>query len=100
MKTTIKTLFTIVAISVSASVSYAQTTDGGDGRLDRQVDVSRDYAPEVKGAQKLLVMPNMSDTVALRPDFDYTITPSAWTTGFGVAAINPVRLEASTYNPV
>ncbi|MCD8072948.1 MAG: hypothetical protein LUE10_07250 [Alistipes sp.] len=68
--------------------------------LDRRVEVSREYLPDMDRAAKLTIAPELNDTVALRPALEYTITPSPWMTGFGVEAINPVRVEAASFEGI
>lgn len=94
----IKTAALVSALLITVDFTAAQAPD--DRQLDRQVDVSRDYTPDVERAMKLPIAPDIRDTVSLRPDFDYTITPNPWSTGFGVTAINPVRVSPSAYNPI
>lgn len=97
MKMNIKTAVLISALAITVNFSFAQTDDR---KLDRQVDVSRDYTPDVERAMKLPIAPDISDTVSLRPDFEYSITPNPWVSGLGVNAINPVKVSPSAYNPV
>lgn len=44
-------------------------------QVDKRVEVTKDYTPEVAGAEKLPIAPDMADTVKMRPEIDYTITP-------------------------
>ena len=39
-------------------------------QVAKQVEVSKDYTPTVKTAQKLAIVPDMTDTVKMRPDID------------------------------
>lgn len=87
------------ALMLTVNFSMAQTSDD-ERRLDRQVDVSRDYTPDVEKAMKLPISPDIIDTVSLRPEFDYSITPNPWITGFGVSAINPVKVKSAADNQV
>ena len=70
------------------------------GELNRQVEVSKEYRPDVDRAVKLGITPQMIDTVTLRPESEYVIRPSAWHTGFGVDPIVPARVDASLYRPL
>ena len=56
-----------------------------EGDLNREMEVTREYEPSVDAASKLGVKPNMVDTVALRPEVDFSVTPRPVTLGFGVA---------------
>ncbi|MCD7970876.1 MAG: hypothetical protein LUF87_11055 [Alistipes sp.] len=86
----------LVLTGFMLSAASAQEPES-DRDLDRRVDVSREYMPDMDRAAKLTIPPVMDDTVALRPDMEYTIAPSPWITGFGVAAINPVRVDAAAF---
>ena len=46
-----------------------------EGDLNREMEVTREYEPSVDAASKLGVKPNMVDTVALRPEVDFSVTP-------------------------
>lgn len=67
--------------------------------LNRQVNVAKDYAPTVDRARKLAIEPVLGDTVRLHPEFDYTVRPRAWVTGFGVEPIRPARVESGRFTP-
>ncbi len=63
--------------------------------LDRRVEVTKAYTPEVEAARKLSPAPRMTDTVALRPEINYQVIAAAWKTAFGVKAIAPSRLDSN-----
>lgn len=44
-------------------------------QVDKRVEVTKDYVPVVSGAMKLPITPDMADTVKMRPEIDYGITP-------------------------
>lgn len=52
-----------------------------EGDLNREMEVTREYEPSVDAASKLGVKPNMVDTVALRPEVDFSVTPRPVTQG-------------------
>lgn len=91
-----KTIIFAGALAAAFGTAYAQQSES----LDRQVDVTRDYRPTVERATKLSVQPNMTDTVQLRPNFEYQVMPLPINHGFGVTAISPVSVNASTYEPL
>lgn len=86
------------ALLMALNVSYAQQAE--ENPLQRQVDVTRDYRPTVESAVKLSVSPNMVDTVQLRPEFEYDVKQTPVNHGFGVSALSPVKVNASTYDPI
>ncbi|MDL2230765.1 hypothetical protein LJB87_03130, partial [Alistipes sp. OttesenSCG-928-L06] len=62
--------------------------------IQREVDVTRAYEPSVQNALKLNIMPDMTDTTQVRPDFVYEITPRPLNYGFAVNPLNPARIAA------
>ncbi len=74
----------------------AQAQEGG---LNRRVEVTKAYSPEMGSAERLYARPRMEDTVALRPEISYSIRPVAWQTTFGVKPIAPAMVDAR-FDPV
>lgn len=62
-------IFLILCLPVAVSAQVA-----------KQVEVTKDYTPSVSTAQKMSILPDMTDTVTMRPDIDYTITPRSYET--------------------
>ncbi len=90
---------TIIGLLLAVStVAELWAQEPGNDELNREVEVSKAYMPAVEKADKLGIEPTMTDTVALRPEFDYSIRPSAWVDGFNVVAINPVRMDMAGYD--
>ena len=56
--------------------------------------MTKAYVPSVEGASKLAVVPDMTDTVKMRPEIDYTITPLSLQT---TLATRPIRPATVTY---
>ena len=88
-----KLLITLIIVLSFLSVSAQKQS----GKLDKQVEVTKDYIPDVNNAIKLAVSPRMVDTVSLRPEIDYYITSSAWLGEFGISAINPVKFSSTSF---
>ena len=63
-------------------------------QVEKQVEVTKAYVPSVEGASKLAVVPDMTDTVQMRPEIDYTITPLSLQT---TLATRPIRPATVTY---
>lgn len=82
-------IYILLALVIIGNSVLAQ-----DKISNQQVEVTKEYAPEVQGASKLTPTPNLVDTVKLYPEGNYTIYPTAWTTSFGVQALSPVRVNA------
>ncbi len=68
------------------------------GQVSQQVEVTKAYVPHVGQAGKLPVAPRMSDTVALRPDIEYSVVPQTWNTEFGTRRISPATVSANPYH--
>lgn len=65
--------------------------------FNRRIEVTREYIPEVDGARKIDFAPRMQDTVTLKPDINYSITPTPWKTVFGTKPIAPVGISTAEY---
>ena len=72
----ILTLLCVVSLSASAQVA-------------KQVEVTKDYVPEIGTVHKMDVVPNMVDTITLRPEIDYTITPRSFASTLGTHRFKP-----------
>ena len=58
-------------------------------QVAKQVEVTKDYVPTVGQATKLPSVPNMTDTVTMRPEIDYTIAPRSFSSALGTHRIKP-----------
>lgn len=76
MKQLLYTLLLLLPLSLSAQVQ-------------KEVEVSKSYVPRVASPTKLVLHPDFTDTVKLRPEIDYTIQPRALNT----------QLESRTFRP-
>jgi hypothetical protein len=65
--------------------------------ISKQMEVTRAYTPKVGRAAKLPVEPRMVDTVRLRPEVRYTITPVAWQTVFETPKYAPALLSVAPF---
>lgn len=79
-----------VATSLFAQSAVAQ--------VSKQVDVSKDYAPTVEKAQKLAIMPDMTDTVKMQPEIDYYITPRTYATSLLTENFRPATIAYWDYS--
>ncbi len=91
-----KTNKAILCAAVALTFLPARAQQPG-GDLNREMEVTREYEPSVNAASKLGVKPNMVDTVALRPEVDFSVTPRPVTRGFGVTPIKPVQVNLDDY---
>ena len=78
MKRYIAILTILCAVSLSASAQVA-----------KQVEVTRDYKPRVQPAQKMEIAPTEIDTMTMKPEIDYTITPRSFPSKLGTHRFNP-----------
>ncbi|MEG1842002.1 MAG: hypothetical protein RRZ83_00060 [Alistipes sp.] len=85
-----KKILYILLFCVLPSVVAAQ--------VEKSVEVVKDYVPSVAGATKLPIVPNMVDTVMLRPDIDYSITPLAMATTLTHNSIRPATVTYWEFN--
>ncbi len=67
-------------------------------QIDNSVEVTKEYRPSVERASKIAVEPDMTDTVKIYPEIDYTITPLSMTTSFATRPIRPATLTYWDFN--
>lgn len=67
-------------------------------QVTKQVEVTKVYVPEVSKAVKLPIVPDMTDTVRLRPEIDYTVTPSALATNLSTEPFRPASVTYWEFN--
>ena len=83
-----------VAAALAPAVASAQSA----GSMNKQVEVTKMYVPDIAPAQKLAIEPDMTDTVKMRPDIDYTITPLSWQTNLSTQKFKPATLTYWDFN--
>lgn len=67
-------------------------------QVAKQVEVTKAYVPELSKAVKLPIAPDMTDTVRLRPEIDYTVTPSAMATNLATEPFRPATVTYWEFN--
>ncbi len=83
----------VISISLFALLACA----GVSAQVAKQVEVTKNYAPSVSQATKLAIAPNMADTVMLRPEIDYTITPRSFSSTLGTHRFKPASVTYWEY---
>ncbi len=69
-----------------------------NAQVQKQVEVTKTYVPSVESAVKIPAVPDMVDTVKLRPEIDYTIVPLSLTRGFETRPIKPAKVTYWEFN--
>lgn len=67
-------------------------------QVEKHVEVTKDYVPDLAPALKLSFEPSMIDTAVLRPDIDYSITPQALAARLDVEPIRPATVTYWEFN--
>lgn len=67
-------------------------------QVEKRVEVTKEYMPDVPPATKLAVRPDMTDTVCLRPEIDYSITPLAISTRLQTDPLRPATVTYWEFN--
>lgn len=83
----------VISISLFALLACASVS----AQVAKQVEVTKNYAPSVSQATKLAIAPNMADTVTLRPEIDYTITPRSFSSTLGTHRFKPASVTYWEY---
>ena len=63
-----------------------------EAQVAKQVVVTKAYVPEVSEAVKLPIEPNMVDTVKMRPEIEYSITPQMYATDLATHRFKPATV--------
>lgn len=67
-------------------------------QVGKQVEVTKVYVPSVEHATKLPAVPDMVDTVKLRPEIDYSIVPLSLVSDFETRPIHPAKATYWEFN--
>ncbi len=84
----------IVVIALILSVVCGSSK----AQVEKQVEVTRAYIPQIEPATKLHLEPDMSDTVRMRPDIDYSIVPRSITTALSTQLYKPATVTYWEFN--
>lgn len=67
-------------------------------QVEKQVEVTKAYVPSLESASKLPLDPDLTDTVTMRPEIDYAITPLSIETTLDVRPIRPATVTYWEFN--
>lgn len=67
-------------------------------QVEKSVEVTKEYVPSVAHAAKLPIEPDLVDTVVLRPDIDYSITPLSMSSTLTTVPIRPATVTYWEFN--
>ena len=67
-------------------------------QVAKHVEVTKAYVPEIAEAVKLPVEPNMVDTVKMRPEIDYSISPKMYATDLATHRFKPATVTYWEFN--
>ena len=62
-------------------------------QVAKQVEVEKNYTPSVGTAQKLAMIPDMTDTVQMRPDISYSFVPRSYETSLLLENFQPATIS-------
>ncbi len=78
----------ITALVLTGQAGFLLAQDG----IDKEIVVVKPYEPSLSDAFKINVLPRVSDSISIRPDFNYSIEPKKFETQFHVRPISPAKL--------
>ncbi|MCM1150523.1 MAG: hypothetical protein NC209_00355 [Alistipes sp.] len=81
-----------------AAAFVAALPAGAWAQVGKQVEVTKTYVPSLESAVKLPVRPDMTDTVKMYPEIDYSITPLSLETSFRTRPIRPASVTYWEFN--
>lgn len=79
-------------LNTALSLVALGMTLAAEAQVTKQVEVTKEYVPEVAEAVKLPLQPNMVDTVKMRPEIDYAITPQMYATDLSTHKFKPATV--------
>lgn len=88
----IKTVLLVSGIGFFMHTASLQAQE----KIERQVEVVKPYEPAVSDAFKISLLPRITDTIRILPDFQYSIFPTPITSDFTVEPITPARMSSES----
>lgn len=67
-------------------------------QVEKQVEVSKTYLPELAPVSKLAIVPDRTDTVKIRPDIDYSVEPRSFDTQLTAHTFRPATVTYWEFN--
>lgn len=67
-------------------------------QVEKQVEVTKSYVPSVGRAEKLSITPDLTDTVRIVPDIDYSVVPLSFATNLTTRPIRPATVTYWEFN--
>lgn len=83
----------LIAAALLAALPWS-----AEAQVGKQVEVTKAYEPRVESAAKLAIAPDMTDTVRMRPEIDYTVTPLSLQTTLTTRPIRPATVTYWEFN--
>ncbi|MFI3282724.1 MAG: hypothetical protein SNG10_04265 [Rikenellaceae bacterium] len=80
------------------TVIFSVTCLSSKAQVDKQVEVTKSYIPEIETATKLSLEPDMVDTVRINPEIDYSITPSSIQSTLSATLYKPATVTYWEFN--
>lgn len=84
-----KRLLYILTMALLPAMAVAQ--------VQKQVEVTKAYAPTLSEVHKMAIVPNMVDTVQMTPDIDYTISSRSYRTELMLENFKPATITYWNY---
>ena len=77
-----------------SAVFFFNSTTFSQTPIKKEVEVVKPYEPTVSDANKINVLPQIKDSVTIRPAFNYSIVPMMVSTEYIVPSINAAKMLA------
>ena len=85
----------ILTAALAAACLLPRTADA---QVEKQVEVTKEYVPQLQQAAKLPVEPDMTDTTRMRPEIAYTVTPLSLSSALAMQPIQPATVTYWDFN--
>ncbi len=87
----IKKIFTLIYLTILICPSFSQER-GEEPSLRREVTLYNPYIPSIPDVRKKGFLPDIVDTLTLRPSFNYQIIPVQYSPEYSISPIRPAAL--------
>lgn len=77
---------------------FAQSDEGKDGSIEKEINVIKPYEPVINDAFKINVAPRFHDSIPDTKEFEYTLRPKIAHTSFSPEPIDAIKLKGELLN--
>lgn len=95
---TLRMLLCLMILLNSAKCLFAQSDEGKDGSITKEINVVKPYEPVINDASKINMLPQFHDSIPDTKEFEYTLKPRIARTSFSPEPIDAIKLKGELLN--